>query len=147
MLLIFLIRYNFNGYAVPCEIVRVQRRRRATCCGPRSRTSTWPAPGPRVPSPRSGEPCSTLIGDAARATRGCLAPQTHKYPDAVSPDFRTTLWLVLVRYRASIRIHSSLPISCSRSRYLDLVRVRERSLRSRGRGGETFDRGYQVRFQ
>lgn len=95
------MRYDFNGYAVPYA---------------RSRTGTTEAPGhllrpplayldvagsgAPIPSSRSGEPRSTAIGGAARATRGCLAPRTHKYPDAVLPGFRTTPWLVLARFYA-----------------------------------------------
>lgn len=151
------MRYDFNGYAVPyARSVRVQRRRRATCCGPRSRTPTWPVPGPRLPSPRSGEPRSTAIGGAARATRGCLAPRTHKYPDAVLSDFRTTPWLVLARFHALDSYTHHCRRSRGVSRYLvrpNFVRVRGRSPRTRigrgscGREGETFAIAvHQVRY-
>jgi len=88
----------------------------------RDRTCTTEAPGhllrpllayPGYGAPalsRSGEPRSTAIGSAARATRGCLAPRTHKYLGAVPPDFRTTPWLDSVRFDASIGVDSIPPL-------------------------------------
>lgn len=137
MLLIFLIRYDFNDYAVPyastCTTEAPGHLLRPPLAYPDLAGSGAPAP-----SLRSGEQRSTLIGGAARATRGCLAPRTLKYPDAVSLDFRTTPWLVLARYY----VYDSYHHSRSRvSRYLvrsNFVRVRERSPKNCGRGGETF---------
>lgn len=134
--------YDFNGCTAPYARSYVYDGGAgppvaAAARVPRTRSGS----GAPAPSCRSGEPRSTTIGGAARATLGCLAPRTHKYPDAVPPDFRTTPWLDSTRFHASY-------LRARRKSILDLTHTDPDASRSTvGSKKETSERPRQKRGQ